>query len=205
MFCMKVWFPIVAILCFAGVACRADESADIGAQGMTAFKSYDYDHAIMYFSRAIDLNTNYVGAYYYRGLSYMGKNQFDKSIADLSRALSLNTNYSDAYYFRGVCYMNEKKYDQSLADLTRSIQLQSNAGALTVRAYVFCCVTNYNAAIEDYNKAVHISPTDTHAYLGRARAFILDGAFGLAIMDCNSALSLKPDSVTAYQERGQAY
>src|SRR5215469_4007219 len=130
MFCMKVWFPIVAILCFACSACLGDESADIGAQGITAFKNQDYDHAIVFFSRAIDLNTNYVGAYYYRGLSYLGKNQFDNSIADLSRALLLNTNYSDAYYFSGVCHINQKQYTLSLADLTKSLQLQSNPGTL---------------------------------------------------------------------------
>jgi tetratricopeptide (TPR) repeat protein len=202
---MKVWFSVVAILFYAVVACQADESADIGAQGMLAFKGRDYDHAIMYFSRAIDLNTNYVGAYYYRGLSYMAKNQFDKSIADFGRAVLLNTNYADAYYFRGVCYMNEKKYQQSLADLDKSLLLQTNSGTLMVRAYVYTCVTNYNGAIEDYNKAVHLNPVDIQAYLGRARAFILDGAFGLAIMDCNSALALNPYSVSAYQERGQAY
>jgi tetratricopeptide (TPR) repeat protein len=202
---MKIWFLLVVVFSSVSIACLADKSEDIGAQGVAAFKQGDLDQAIRYFNQAIQMNSNYVGAYYFRGLSYMGKTQLDNSISDLSHALLLNTNYADAYYFRGMCYLDEKKYNQSIADLSQSLLLKTNIAALTLRAYVYSCVTDYNSSIEDYNKLIQLNPLSIRAYLGRARAFILDGAFGLAIMDCNSALSINPDSVSAYQERGQAY
>jgi len=202
---VKTWVAIVAVLLCASFAFAADQSSDLGEKGVTAFKQGDYDKAIDDFSRAVRLNTNYVGAYYFRGLAYMAKSQYDNSISDFSRALALNTNYADAYYFRGLCYMNEKQYNRSLADLSQSLVLKTNITTLMLRAYVYSCVTDYNNSIEDYTKVIHLDPANFRAYLGRARGFILDGAFGLAVMDCNAALNINPNSVSAYQERGQAY
>jgi len=101
---MKTWFSTFLILFFISVSCRADLSQDFGARGMSAFGQGNFNLAIKYFTQAIELNTNYVGAYYYRALSYMGRKQYDKSIEDLSQALSLNTNNADAWYFRIILY-----------------------------------------------------------------------------------------------------
>ena len=50
--------------------------------GTGAFRQKNYDQAIKYFSQAVQVNSNYVGAYYYRGLSYLAITQYDNAIAD---------------------------------------------------------------------------------------------------------------------------
>ncbi len=202
---MKILFSILIALCCASAVCRADESKNLGAKGIAEFQKGDYSHAIESFSRAIQLNTNYLGAYYYRGLSYMGTTEYPKAITDFSRALALNTNYNDAYYFRGVCYMNEEQYDRSITDFTRSLSLQTNIAVLMLRGYVYSLVTNDNRSIEDYNEVVRLAPSNPRGYIGRARVFILEGSYGLGILDCETALSLNPDLPGAYQELGEAY
>src|ERR1700728_1262312 len=102
---VKVWLSIFVLLLGGSIAGLADNTPGPVMSGMTAFRQQNFDLAITYFSRAIRLNTNYLGAYYYRGLSYMQEKQFGKSIADFSHALSLNTNNADAWYFRGLSYM----------------------------------------------------------------------------------------------------
>ena len=86
---MKIWLPVLALFAFALTACSADVPQNPVSQGMAAFKKEDFDAAIGYFTQAINQDTNYVGAYYFRGLSYIQKKDYDHSIADFSRAISL--------------------------------------------------------------------------------------------------------------------
>lgn len=117
--CMKFLASILITFFCLLMACRADDSQQLSAQGMSAFRQNNYTQAINYFDQAIEANTNYVGAYYYRGLSYMGETQYDSSIADLSHAISLNTNEPDAYYFRAMCFFHKKIITSPLPTLTQ--------------------------------------------------------------------------------------
>ncbi|HXC35843.1 MAG TPA: tetratricopeptide repeat protein [Candidatus Acidoferrales bacterium] len=202
---MKIWSFVLALFTCALTAYSANVPQSPVSQGMAAFKREDFDGAIGYFTQAIRENTNYVGAYYFRGLSYIQKKDYDHSIADFSRAISLNTNNPDPYYFRGMCYMNEAKYDLSLSDLNRALQLRRNITVLLLRAYVNLQMTNLNQSIEDYNQVIRMKPSNATGYIGRAHDYNVQGVYGLAIMDCDSALSINLYSATAFRERADAY
>src|SRR5580692_8589474 len=103
---MKAWFSMLAAALLVSTTCRADNSQDLAAMGMSAFGQHSYKLAIGYLTQAIQVNTNYVGAYYYRGLSYMGEKEYEQAIADLSHALLLNSNDWKTYYFRGWAYLD---------------------------------------------------------------------------------------------------
>jgi tetratricopeptide (TPR) repeat protein len=193
-----------AIFCIS-TQCPADDSERLGAMGAKAFRQKNYEQAIHYFSQAAEVNSNYVGAYYYRGLSYLAITQYNNAIADLSRALALNTNDFDAHYFRGLCYVKEKQYGRAVADLDAALSVKTNVLYLLCRAYANLQMTNDNGSIEDYNRVIHLDPTSTGAYLGRAQAYSREKVFGLAIVDCNIALMIKPNLPEAYQERGDVY
>lgn len=193
-----------AIFCIS-TKCPANDAERLGRMGTEAFRQKNYEQAIGYFSRAIQANSNYVGAYFYRGLSYLATTQYDNSISDLDRALSLNSDNSDAYYFRGLCYLDEKEDGKAIADLNSAISLRTNALYLVWRAYTYLQMTNYNGAIEDYTRVIHLQPWNTEAYLDRARVYRIEKVFGLAMMDCDLALSITPMLPEAYQERGEIH
>src|SRR5580692_3948968 len=123
---MKTLFFVLAAVLSLSVctACRADNSQDLAAMGISAFQQHNYKLAIGYFNDALKANTNYLGAYYFRGLSYMGEKKYDPAIADLSQALLLNSNDWKTYYFRGWSYSDNHQYLHSIADLDRALSLQ---------------------------------------------------------------------------------
>src|SRR5580658_7720413 len=89
---VKTLFSLLASIVLVSAICRADNSQDLAAMGMSAFQQHNYKLAIGYLTQAIQVKTNYVGAYYFRGLSYLGEKKYDQAIADLSHALLLNSN-----------------------------------------------------------------------------------------------------------------
>lgn len=60
-------------------------------------------------------------------------------------------------------------------------------------------------AIEDYSRAIELSPNNTAAYNNRGVAYQKKGKLDLAIKDYNKTIKLDPDDANAYCNRGNVY
>jgi tetratricopeptide (TPR) repeat protein len=81
------------------------------------------DLALKYYSKAIELNPEYVFAYNNRGLAYSHLKEYDKAISDYNRAIELNPEHAKAYYNRGVAYSDLKEYGKAISDYNKAIEL----------------------------------------------------------------------------------
>lgn len=60
------------------------------SRGMLLWRARRYDEAIRDTRHALDLDPNFVNAYWWQGLAYAGKQEFAKSIAALTKVIGLN-------------------------------------------------------------------------------------------------------------------
>ena len=58
----------------------------IARRGATYYQIGDYDRAIEDYSKAIELNANYVDAYLNRGITYNDKGDYDRAIEDYTKS-----------------------------------------------------------------------------------------------------------------------
>jgi tetratricopeptide (TPR) repeat protein len=67
--------------------------------------------AITDFTKAIELNSNYISAIHCRGTAFYLFNKYDSALVDLTKVIELDSNYSNAYSVRGSVYnkLNNKK------------------------------------------------------------------------------------------------
>lgn len=63
----------------------------------------------------------------------------------------------------------------------------------------------YDVAIEWYNKAIAIDPTEASSYSNRALAYTNKKQYSLAIDDANKSIALDPEYIKGYYRRGKAY
>jgi len=76
-----------------------------------------------FMSKAIELDPNYAGYYYFRGVIY-GKDLFDDSaLEDFSQAIRLDPNYADPYVSRAFIYSLSQQYDLARSDAKRACEL----------------------------------------------------------------------------------
>ena len=86
--------------------------------GTKAAQRGQYKEAIEDFTKATELDSNYPGTYYFRGLAYGCQGKHKQAIEDFTKAIELDSNYPDAHYFRGIAYLHLKEWEKAKEDLT---------------------------------------------------------------------------------------
>ena len=179
-----------------------------------------YEHAIINYEKAIQLNPNNADYYYNRGNTYfkLGRYKgyaeswlrpYENAILDYSKVVQFNPKDADAYNNRGVAYNNLRQYEQAIQDFDKVIQLDPNyAMAYNNRGFAYGNLDQYEQAIKDFDKAIQLNPNYSDSYRNRALNYMLLGNFKQAIQDLDKAIQLNSNGVEgafAYQLRGRCY
>jgi len=154
---------------------------------------HEYDKAIEYCNKAIELNTG-DNDYYYRQLAeaYHGRGgehsheNRDKAIADYTRAIELDPTNAKYYLSRAGIY-------ETLADMYR------DHGEVSKE------VDSYNKAIADYTKAIELDPEAAWGYFGRGQCYAGNEDYHKAIKDYTRAIELGEHGWSVYWWRAYAY
>lgn len=176
------------------------------SKGNEQFYKADFDNALVSYTRAIELDSNYDIAYYNRGNVHAEKGRLDKAIADFSKAIAINPKGVVIYNNRGVVYDRSGQPDLALADFRKALSLNPNYGeAYSNRGIALRRKGDYAGAIASYNSALTINPRDTRALNNRGNVYLDMGEPDRALADFDRAILLNPDSATLYNNRGNAY
>lgn len=94
-------------------------------QGYNAFydESAGLPEAINQFSLAIDLNSEFEGAFYFRGMAYAFSKEYDLAINDFARVLELEPDSAGAEFWKSTAF-SEKRHE----DLSRQKQSATEDG-----------------------------------------------------------------------------
>ncbi len=88
-----------------------------------ALQNHDYDNAIIFFDKAIDLDANNAKLYSERGVTHFHLKHNLKALADMDKAVELEPNnsyrYSSRAFIKGACRMT----DEAIADYQKCIEL----------------------------------------------------------------------------------
>lgn len=164
----------------------------------------NYDSAIKYYDKALNINPYNAEIYYNRGLVWDYKKNLNNAISDYTKALEVKEDFKDAYHARGLIYNKKRNYDLAISDFTRALQLNPDNlqkfQLLFNRGYSWSEMDYYEKAIDDYTKAIKIhelsklNPSDLpEVYYYRAEAWYGKANLDYAISDYTKAIQKKPD------------
>ena len=155
--------------------------------------SIDYfDRAIADYTRAIQINPNYLDAYFARAESYSNKEDYDLAIADYTSMLRINPNSADAYIARGTMYVLKNDHERAIAEYTSAIRIDPNyAEAYKNRGDVYIGKGDHDRAKADYTRAIRIMrPDNASEYYQRGGMYEKIGDIDNAIADYETAMSM---------------
>ncbi|MDB9525381.1 tetratricopeptide repeat protein [Oscillatoria sp. CS-180] len=158
-------------------------------------------------STALNLNSDYPKAYFYRGLARYWLAQYESAISDFAQHLEKHPQDARAYYNSGLAQFAQSNIGEAIhnynialsysADLNR-IELSNLYNDLGV-AYLATAQTDVALVILD--KAIALDSEDPRAYFNRGCICHHRGDYGAALEDFDQALMLDPAQAETYLNR----
>jgi tetratricopeptide (TPR) repeat protein len=124
----------------------------------------------------------------------------------LNNQIVKNTNNDFWYQMRANFYEKSGNYEKAANDYKIISELLNYHSAFTFFKLGYCYKENgdYDLAIENYEKAIHIDPNDEDFYVQLGDAKRLKGDMEGAIKDYSKAIEIDPLYALAYCRRGWA-
>ncbi|MDR1983896.1 MAG: tetratricopeptide repeat protein [Prevotellaceae bacterium] len=175
-------------------------------QGYDCADKGDYDKAIEYYNKVIELKPDTETAYNNLGIAYHNKGDNDKAIEYYKKAIELKPDDAFAYSNLGLAYDNTGNYDKAIEYYKKAIELKPD-DAITYYNFgiVYYHKGDNDKAIGYWNETIILKPDYTDAYYNLGFAYYNKGDNDKAIEYYNKAVELKPDFTNAYNNLGVAY
>lgn len=208
--------PIFLFLYFLG---NVNDSEFIGLdeqnneEGVSEFSEGNYEQAIIFFNKAIELNPNEVIYYTNRARSKYYLNDLSGAKVDVNIAAELDNdnissakrdveNTSDIYVLRSEINLELELYKEALDDINFAINLKADAYNYFLRGVIYHEMDEFSSAVLEYNRAINIDPSDPdyYYYRGNSKTWLKD--HNGAISDYDITININSEYSEAYLNRG---
>jgi tetratricopeptide (TPR) repeat protein len=175
------------------------------------FDLKDYDRALEYVNRSIELRPTKADGYRLRSIICLAREQYDESKADLERAMLINPVDPDIIGWKEkasniIMHEGHKQFKGdhhgAIEKYTLSLEFdEENVDAYFWRGRAHYDLKAFDAALMDFQSAIAIDPRHFESY--RMIDYILarDRQWETIIAYWNDYISLVPDRAEAYYER----
>ena len=175
------------------------EAETQNSQGISFAQSNQLDQAIACFREAVNINPEYVDAYYNLGIALDQQEKSEEAIASFERAIQINPEYTNAYYNLGLILTRQDKYAEAEVQLNQALNLSpQDFDCHLAMGNVLLEQSKYSEAIESYKIAIRINPKSASAYSSMGVALSSQQKYTAAISCLRSAIDIDPNSAQAY-------
>lgn len=162
--------------------------------GNNCYNAGDYEEAIKYYSKAIELKPDNEVYYSNRAHCYQILCKYDLAIEDFSQGIRLvnDINSLEFYYtMRGECYMDSARFNEAINNYTEILKLTTHEYYYSQRALCYMELKQYEKAITDFTQSIKLEPSSDFSYKYRGECYEVLGKYDKAIADYNKAIVLK--------------
>lgn len=167
--------------------------------GLANYADDDWDEAIAKFSDAItyiDESTdrfNISLIHFYKGSSYLFKNEHELAIYAFNQALSITPSYPQALSNKGKALSDLGYYNDAIVAYDKALSVQPDYyEALNNKAAVLIKIRRYREAIVVLNGALGLQPENHYALNNQGNALAGLGRYDEAIAAFDQAIKIKP-------------
>lgn len=165
-----------------------------------------YLDALEDYTKVIEIDGNYIGAYQHRGRTYMMMGQYINAVKDFTKVIELDKIMADNYFERGNMYYLLGQFDQANKDYNKAIELDCTIGDYFLnRGACFDSLGQFDLALEDYKKAIELDDTMAEAFQNCGIIYHDYKKFDKAIESFDKAIETNNEFAMAYYNRGRVY
>ena len=162
----------LSFLFFFADAGLAEEAAEEWFnKGVKSIEEENYEQAIHYFKKTIDIYPNHVPSYNNLGYIYNIMGMWDKAIETYKKALTINPNDVRTHHDLGVSLYKKEMFDEAIAEFKKAIALDPEIGfPYRTLGVIYLEKKMFDEAIAVLKKALETAPDNSveHRNLGLA-------------------------------------
>ena len=168
--------------------------------------------AVVSFSNALKLNSNYYRARYNRALAYSALDEPQKAISDYNVVILGFVNHAKSHFNLGLLYYQLKDYPAAITAFRRTAQLSSGdkeikALYLLGKSYMKINPMQKQAAIDTFNKVIRLKPNHIGSRLALVDLEYPQSTEGLKqrLEKYALMLELEPENIAIYRAVYETY
>jgi Tfp pilus assembly protein PilF len=162
-------------------------------EGNVYFNVGQYSLAIDRYTRALELDSGLIAAYYNRANARTRSGEFDSALADYNEALALQPDDADALNNRGMLHLYRTNYGEALRDFNAALAADPTDTTVMVnRGLAQLHGGQPGPALDDFRGAIAIDGNDAAAHYGAAQASVALGDRDGSLTHVERAIRLDP-------------
>jgi len=176
--------------------------------GLSAFRTKDYENALLYFSKAVEKNPNKAEYYIEQGHTYVALGRYEEARTALESAVVeqeltvTRENNKRAWRAIGIAYYNEGNYTEAKTYFEKALAEELlpdlNSDIRMYLADALECEGDYETAIAVYDELLKEQIDYAAGYRARAYMSYIQGEFEKSLADYDAAIALDPDNFDLY-------
>lgn len=167
---------------------------------------YNIDSSLVYYNKALSIDSSYFNLFYSRGLIHFNAKNYDLAIKDFRKTYELNNKNADALHNIGACFSNLALPDSALVYYDKAIVINPKyENAYINKAQTLVNLGKKDEALEVYSKAISINNKNESIILNRAQLYYEKQDWMNCIIDLSNALKINGNNPNALLIRGICY
>ncbi len=153
------------------------------------------EEAIRYYTAAVALRPESLGAHLNRGFALLDKKDLAAAIAEFQEIISIDDGYAEAHTNLGAAYWAQGRLDEAEGELRKAIRLNKHLPQAHANLGVVLSAKGLeDEAIAEWRETIQLNKNipEAHSFLGDALR--TKGLIDAAIEETREAVRLKPDS-----------
>jgi len=175
----------------------------------TAFISYlaeDYEKALNYLHEVLQINLQYVMAYFLTGTCYSNLSRYQEAIEAYQQAIRIKPDFAEAFHVLGLVYGKLGRYQEEIEAYQQAIRIQPDyAEAHFSLGTTFYNLSRYQESINAYKQVIRIQPDYAEAHFNLGDNFFKLGRYQEAIKAYKQAIRINPDNAEIQFHLGIPY
>ena len=171
-------------------------------RGIAKYNMDDLLGADSDFSKAVELNPVFTGAFYYRAITRSRLGNYDDALNDFQQAIELRPDLPDPYYSRGVTRLLNQQFEEAIADFNKFIRFEKrHVAAYINRGTSYLYLNDTIKALEDFNTAIRTNREDPDGYNRRGALYMAQERYNDACNDFDMAVKCDTTFLPGYFNR----
>ena len=176
------------------IAIKYEYKLKLIEKAILEIKRKNYDIAIADCNKAIELDSTFIDAFYYIGITNNDRYEYNTAIDYFKKAINFNPKHAKSWNNMGFSYEKLSQFDKAIDSYKKAVGFEPiYALAYYNMANSYKHKEQLDYAIDAYKKATEIDPDYALAWLFMGYAYLDKNDYHSAIQNLDKAININPE------------